>query len=603
EALRASQERYRTLFESIDDGYCLMELHFDAAGRPVDYRFLETNAAFETHTGLLNAVGRTARELVPDLDASWFELYGQVALTGQSVRFENDAAAMGRSFEVYAHRVGPPRLRQVALVFKDVTARKAAEAERLEFLARESAARAEAEAERTRLTTILSTLEEGVILQDAQGAVRFSNKAAERLLGLSAEQLAGRTSADPLWGAVRTDGSPYPGEEHPPMRALRSGQGVRGDVMGVHRPDGRLVWVSINAQPFFEPGGTRPTGVLSSFLDVTAERAAEAERERLLGEVEAARVRLASLVEHAPATICLLRGPDHVFTLVNSPYQRLVGTRRKLLGLPVREALPEVVEQGFIGLLDDVYRTGQPFFSDEVSIRLDRRGDGTLEEAFLRQLYQPARDAAGQVVGIDAFGFDVTEQVLARHRLEALAQQLRESEEHLLRVAEASGTGIWEMDVATETLVTDARFREMFGLSPDEPFPLEKGMAILHPEDRPRVDQSLRAALAGENGGLYRAEYRTVRNPEGRWRWVEARGHADFGPDGRPVRILGTTVDITTRKQMEADRELLLEALAAQPSLNVCVLRGPRLVFEMANAVYLAEIAGGRDIVGKPLFE
>jgi signal transduction histidine kinase len=76
-----------------------------------------------------------------------------------------------------------------------------------------------------------------------------------------------------------------------------------------------------------------------------------------------------------------------------------------------------------------------------------------------------------------------------------------------------------------------------------------------------------------------------------------------FGPDGKAVRLLGTGVDITARKQTEAAREELLEALSAQPALNVCVLRGPRFVFEMANAVYVEQVAGGRELVGKPLFE
>jgi len=145
EALRASEERYRTLFESIDDGFCLMQMILDERGETVDYRFLEANAAFEGQTGLKNAVGRTARELVPGLDASWFQLYGRVAATGESTHFENHAPAMGRWFDVYASRVGKPELRQVALVFKDITLRKQAEAERERLLERESAARAEAE--------------------------------------------------------------------------------------------------------------------------------------------------------------------------------------------------------------------------------------------------------------------------------------------------------------------------------------------------------------------------------------------------------------------------------------------------------------------------
>jgi len=144
-ALRASEERYRTLFESIDQGFCLMQMIVNARGETVDYRFLEANAAFEGHTGLKGAVGHTARELVPGLDESWFRLYGRVADTGEPARFENHAPAMGRWFEVYANRVGDPALRQVALVFKDISDRKRAEEQRERLFALETAARQQAE--------------------------------------------------------------------------------------------------------------------------------------------------------------------------------------------------------------------------------------------------------------------------------------------------------------------------------------------------------------------------------------------------------------------------------------------------------------------------
>jgi PAS domain S-box-containing protein len=146
EALRASEERYRSLFESIDDGFCLMQMMVDEHGETFDYRFLEANAAFEGQTGLVGAVGKTARELVPNLDPSWFRLYGHVAATGEPARFENHAEAMNRWFDVYANRVGRPALRQVALVFKDVTTRKRFELERERLLASEGAARRAAEA-------------------------------------------------------------------------------------------------------------------------------------------------------------------------------------------------------------------------------------------------------------------------------------------------------------------------------------------------------------------------------------------------------------------------------------------------------------------------
>ena len=151
EALRRSEERYRTLFEKIDEGFCIIDVVFDEANRPTDYRFVETNPAFERMTGLERAVGRTARELVPGLEDWWFETYGKVALTGEAVHFENGSEAMGRWFEVRASRIGGQESRKVALVFDDITERKRAAEERDRMLAREWVAVAEA-AERERIS-------------------------------------------------------------------------------------------------------------------------------------------------------------------------------------------------------------------------------------------------------------------------------------------------------------------------------------------------------------------------------------------------------------------------------------------------------------------
>ncbi len=144
-ASRESEERYRTLFDAIDEGFCVIEMLFDAADRPTDYRFLETNATFERQTGLVGVQGRTTRELVPGLEQHWFDNYGRVALTGEPLRFVDGSAEMGRWFDVYATRVGGQESRKVALLFADITARKVAEGERERLLLAERAAREEAE--------------------------------------------------------------------------------------------------------------------------------------------------------------------------------------------------------------------------------------------------------------------------------------------------------------------------------------------------------------------------------------------------------------------------------------------------------------------------
>ena len=127
-ALRASEAKYRTLFESMDEGFSLIEVLFDQTGKADDYRFLEVNPAFEKHTGLVNVVGKTVRELVPQHDAHWFEIYGEVALTGVPVRFENPAEELKRLYDVYAFRIGEPHEHKVATLFNDISNRKQVEA-------------------------------------------------------------------------------------------------------------------------------------------------------------------------------------------------------------------------------------------------------------------------------------------------------------------------------------------------------------------------------------------------------------------------------------------------------------------------------------------
>ena len=127
EAVRRSEILYRTLFDTLIEGFCTIEMVFDDDGKAVDYRFLEINPAFEKQTGLRNAQGKLMRDIAPDHEAHWFEIYGKIALTGEPAQFESEAKALGRHYDVCAYRVGGPESRKVAILFNDITERTRAE--------------------------------------------------------------------------------------------------------------------------------------------------------------------------------------------------------------------------------------------------------------------------------------------------------------------------------------------------------------------------------------------------------------------------------------------------------------------------------------------
>ena len=127
DALRRSEERYRTLIELMDQGFCVIEMLYDEQGKPIDFRYLEGNAAFVKQSGLDNAIGKTIRSFVPEHDQHWFDLYEQVVKTGEPVRYENEAVAMERWFEVFAARLGGPGSRLLTVLFSDISERKRSE--------------------------------------------------------------------------------------------------------------------------------------------------------------------------------------------------------------------------------------------------------------------------------------------------------------------------------------------------------------------------------------------------------------------------------------------------------------------------------------------
>lgn len=188
------------------------------------------------------------------------------------------------------------------------------------------------------------------------------------------------------------------------------------------RHDGVYRWFLGQALPQRDESGAIVRW-FGTCTDIHDQKEAEAERNRLIAALDAERGRLREIFRRAPAFIATLRGPDHVFESANPPYLQLVG-HREVVGKSVREALPEVVDQGFVELLDGVYRRGEAFEGREVRILVQRRPGAPPEEAFLDFVYEPMREVDGSVSGIFVHAVEITDQVRARREVERKAEEL-----------------------------------------------------------------------------------------------------------------------------------------------------------------------------------
>ncbi len=163
-----------------------------------------------------------------------------------------------------------------------------------------------------RYRSLIGALSEGIVLQDRAGAIQTCNESAERILGLSADQMMGRTSFDPLWYAVHEDGSAFPVAEHPAIVSLTTGRSCNNVVMGVSISAGPFKWVTINSRPIFHDQATEPSAVVCSFADITERKQAEE-------ALRAAEQRFRTLVEQLPAITYVAALDSASSTIYTSP--------------------------------------------------------------------------------------------------------------------------------------------------------------------------------------------------------------------------------------------------------------------------------------------
>jgi PAS domain S-box-containing protein len=268
DALRETEHRYRLLFESIDQGFCVCELVLDENNAPVDYRFLEVNLAFERMTGLEDPVGKTIKELVPDIENSWHEAYAEVVRTGESVRFESESVVMGRWFDVNAFCLGDRQSNKFAVLFSNITERKRTE----------RALQASEENSRR----ILESITDGFFSIDENWCFTSINPQAERILGRTPAELVGRN----MWQM-------YPGllgSEFEQVYRRAAEQQIASAVTAFYPDHDR--WYEAHAYP-------SPQGIAVYFRDVTDAVRIENERQQAVNAVQESKARLDFLLEAA----------------------------------------------------------------------------------------------------------------------------------------------------------------------------------------------------------------------------------------------------------------------------------------------------------------
>ncbi|MDZ7290528.1 MAG: PAS domain S-box protein [candidate division KSB1 bacterium] len=274
-ALQQSEERYRTLIERMPDGV---------------YRSTPEGKFIDVNLAMVKMLGYESKEELMAIDIKkelYFDTHEREVVVDALQRAGRDEIDVFRlrhkdGGEVWVEDHGQlVRDAEGKVIYHEGILRNLTERKQAEAALRES---------EERYRSVIAAMADGIVLHGEDGAILACNASAENILGVSAEQMRGRSSMDAQWRTIHEDGTPFPGEEHPAMVTLRTGKPCANVIMGIHKPTGELTWISINSQPLRRAGEEKPYAVVVSFSDITERKWAEQalreseERYRLLAE-------------------------------------------------------------------------------------------------------------------------------------------------------------------------------------------------------------------------------------------------------------------------------------------------------------------------------
>ncbi len=377
--------------------------------------------------------------------------------------------------------------------------------------------------------SVIDAMYEGVVVQRADGTIISCNQSAERLLGLSYEQLIGRKSVDPTWHCIHEDLTPWPGDSHPSMIALAQAREVREAVMGVYKKDGELNWISVNAKPMFEDGADRPHAVICTFVDITR-RKQEADRLRRSEQT------FAAMFNSATSGMGILSA-NGVWLNTNPALSDFLGYTEQELG-----------EMTFT----DVSHPDE-WATDTEQLAQLMNGEIAVYQRAKRYLHRDGqvlwglasaslvRDTDGKPEFLITQIVDIT----ARKRAE---ESLASSNALMEETQEIAKVGGWELDLETGSLFWTKETYRIHETSPEDFNPtVDAGVAYFTDESRERIVLALRNAI--DHGEGYDLELETL-TTKGKLIQVRTTGRATV-EGGKTRRLSGIFQDITERKQYE----------------------------------------------------
>ena len=285
---------------------------------------------------------------------------------------------------------------------------------------------------------------------------------------------------------------------------------------------------------------------------------AHLELSRLRVENAAERQRVQEVLMQAPVPICVLEGPDLVFTLANNAFSQLIGSHRDVIDKPIAQAIPEIEKRGYLDEIRKVYATGKPYTGREVRVKQfghKALSDGSSDAMFVDFVYQPKINAQKEVEGVVVVITDVTIQVLARQKIER-------AEERSKFALEASQMGEWALDFEKGTTYHSLRHDQCFGHTTLlKEWSYDHFLERIHPDDRGKIGQQVQEVKKHHDQLSF--ECRIIW-PDTSIHWISVRGHVKRNAAQKPLQMAGLVWDITERKKVERD---LIEAISIRDDL------------------------------------